>query len=244
MPKARVLKKYRGGGGSNELEDLVFRLSLELPIHESETIVNKLEVTDMKSFKNKTTKYGLINVPHSGKIIDIQENITREGDANKILSVILDMREKINEDEEILCHKLDITFVGDGINKNHNTSYIYNIIRVLRLNNLYDLIDVTPKAINDISEQELPQIYKGKLLALRKNLKTNNKIYTFLMKNKILTQHEAIHVYKEFGILNPDDLQYFTQEDIKKLKLKEEKKKKLLILILDKGNKKISPSSS
>jgi hypothetical protein len=242
MPKARVLKKYRGGGGSNELEDLVFRLSLELPIHESENIVNKLGVTDMTSFKNKTAKYGLINVPHSGKIIDIQENITMEGDANKILSVILDMREKIKEDEQILFHNLDTTFEGYGINRNHNTSYIYNIIRILRLNNLYDLIDVTPKDIKDI--QELPQIYKEKLLALRKDLKTNNKIYTFLMKNKILTQHEAIHVYKEFGILNPDDLHFFSQNEINSIKkLKKEKKDKLLILIRD-INKKISPSSS
>ena len=67
------------------------------------------------------------------------------------------------------------------------------------------------------------------------------------MKNKILTQHEAIHVYKVFGILNPDDLHDFTQKDINSIKkLKEEKKGKLWNLIQDirTGEKKISPSSS
>jgi len=231
------------------LEDLVFRLSLAgLPIHECVNIVQKLEVSDLRSFKNKTAKYGSINEPHSGKINDVQKNITMEGDANRILRVILDMRKKIKEDEQILRHNLYITFIGNGINRNHNTSYISNIIRILLLNNLYDLIDATPKDIKDISEQELPQIYKDKLLALRKYLKTKNKIYTLLMKDKILTQHEAIHVYKVLGILNPDDFEYFSKEDIdnEDIKLTTEKRDKLWNLIQEirNGNKKISPSSS
>ena len=62
MPKARALKKYRGGGGSNELEDLVFRLSLAgLPIHESVNIVKNLDVSDLISFKNKTAEFSYID---------------------------------------------------------------------------------------------------------------------------------------------------------------------------------------
>jgi hypothetical protein len=250
MSKARALKKkYRGGGGSNELEDLVFRLSLELPIHESINIVQQLNVSDMSSFKSKIAKYGDINKLKLEKIEDIEKEITMEGDANRILSVILNMIKEINEDEQILMHHLEGTFIGNGINTNYNASYITYIIQTLRFNNIYDLIDATPKDIKDISEQELPQIYKDKLLALRKSLKTTNKIYTLLMKDKNLTQHEAIYVSKILGILNPKDFKYFTKKDIDDNinKLTTEKKEKLWILIKDlqqSGKKKISQSSN
>jgi hypothetical protein len=54
------------------------------------------------------------------------------------------------------------------------------------------------------------------------------------MKTKILTQHEAIYVYKEFGILNPNDIQHFSEKDIDNniIKLTEEKKKLLWRWIL------------
>jgi hypothetical protein len=55
MSKVRTLKKYKGGG-SNELDDLKYRLSIALSIHESKMIVEKLEVTDMRSFKNNTAE--------------------------------------------------------------------------------------------------------------------------------------------------------------------------------------------
>jgi hypothetical protein len=154
---------------------------------------------------------------------------------------------EIKEEKEKLIDYLNNAFTGDGINTNYNAPYITYIIQTLRFNNIYDLIDATPKDINDISEQELPQIYKVKLLALRKSLKTTYKLYTFLMKNKNLTQHEAIYVYKTLGILNPDDLVGFSKRDIDSItKLTNEKKGKLWNLIedLQSGKKKISPSSN
>jgi signal recognition particle subunit SRP54 len=86
--------------------------------------------------------------------------------------------------------------------------------------------------------------FSGKLA---KYLKTQKKIYTLLMKDKILTQHEAIHVYKELGILKPDDLKHFTEKDINSIKkLTKEKKGQLWELIEDirNGEKKTSSSSS
>jgi hypothetical protein len=198
----------------------------------------------MSSFKNNTAMYGSINEPHSRKINHIHEKITKEGNANKILSVILDMIKEIKEEEDILTHNLNM-LLGFVIHMDDNG--LNTIKRTLRLNNIYDLIDATPKDINDISEQELPQIYKEKLLKLRIYLKNTNKIYTFLMKTKFLTQHEAIYVSKKLGILKPDDLKGFTKKDIDNniIKLTEEKKEKLsnLIQAIRNGLNKISPSS-
>jgi hypothetical protein len=125
------------------------------------------------------------------------------------------MIKEIKEEEDILTHNLNM-LLGYVIHMDDNG--LNTIQRTLRLNNIYDLIDATPKDINDISEQELPQIYKVKLLALRKSLQTKNKIYTFLMKTKILTQHEAIYVSETLGILKPDDFQHFSEKDINSIK--------------------------
>jgi hypothetical protein len=221
MPKARVLKKYMGGGGSNELEDLVFRLSLELPIEKSKNIVQKLNVSDMSSFKNNTAMF-----------ID-----------KKSLSVILNMIKEINKEEDILTYNLNM-LLGSVIRIDDIDNDLNTIKRTLRLNNIYDLIDATP---NDINVSELPQIYKDKLLKLRIYLKNINKIYTFLMKTKFLTQHEAIYVSETLGILKPDDLKHFTVNDINSIKkLTKEKKGQLLVLIEDilNGKKETSSSSS
>ena len=115
----------------------------------------------------------------------------------------------------------------------------------LQLRNIYDLIDAKPKDINDTV---FPQIYKVMLLALRKNLKKGTKGYTFLMKTKFLTQHEAIYVCATLGIKIPINLTLFNKQDLneKLTKLTTEKRDKLWNLIQDirNGNKKISPSSS
>jgi hypothetical protein len=152
------------------------------------------------------------------------------------------MIKEIKEEEDILTHNLNM-LLGYVIHMDDNGLNTETIQRTLRLNNIYDLIDATPK---DINESELPQIYKEKLLKLRIYLKNTNKIYTFLMKTKILTQHEAIYVSKKLGILNPDDIQHFNEKDINSInKLTEEKKEKLsnLIQAIRNGEKKISPSS-
>jgi len=75
------------------LEDLVFRLSLELPIEKSINIVQKLNVSDMSSFKNNTAKYGSKIKPYLEKIDDDIDE--------KSLSVILNMIKEIKEEEDI-----------------------------------------------------------------------------------------------------------------------------------------------
>ena len=81
------------------------------------------------------------------------------------------MIKEIKEEEDILTHNLNM-LLGYVIHMDDNGLNTETIQRTLRLNNIYDLIDATPKDINDINESELPQIYKVKLLALRKSLKT------------------------------------------------------------------------
>jgi hypothetical protein len=249
MTKARALKKYRGGGNSNELEDLVFRLSLAgLPIHESVNIVNKLGVTDLISFKMKTDEFSFRSTTERRKIQIIKDNITREGDAEKIKIAIDSIREEIRGEEESLKYLIEnyLNYNGNGIiNKYHNNAYMYAFIRTLQLRNIYDLIDAKPKDINDIDNTLFPQIYKEKLLALRTNLKKETKGYTFLMKTKFLTQHEAIYVCETLGIKNPINLKFKNKQALNNIeKLTIEKREKLWNLIVGiKSGKKFSSSS-
>jgi len=251
MTKARALKKYRGGGNSNELEDLVFRLSLAgLPIHESVNIVKKLDVSDLISFEYKTDEFSFRSTTEQKKIEIIKDKITREGNANKISIAIDSIRKEIREEEEYLKYLIRnyLKYNGNGIiNKYHNDSYMYLFIETLQLKNIYDLIDAKPKDINDIDDTLFPQIYKDKLLALRKNLKKETKGYTFLMKTKFLTQHEAIYVCETLGIKIPINLKFKNIQALNNIdKLTTEKKRNLWNLIQDirSGEKKISPSSS
>jgi hypothetical protein len=231
------------------LEDLVFRLSLAgLPIHESVNIVNKLGVTDMRSFKNKTAEFSYRSTTERRKLEIIKDNITREGDAEKIKIAIDSIREEIRREEEGLSNSIENYFRNNGIDPNLNSyayiGYISQTMRTLQLYNIYDLIDTKPKDINDISEQELPQIYKELLLAFQKNLKDRTRGYRFLMKTKILTQHEVIYVCATLGIKFPRDLKYLNKQDLRIIeKLTIEKRKKLWNLIEDiKSGKKFSLS--
>ena len=129
------------------MEDLKYRLNLKLPSHETENIVSKLGVTDLPSFLNKTAVFGHI-ISDAEKIKFIKDKITREADANIILSAVLGIREEIEKEKHILIGYLENDFRGDGINHLHNTSYIGTIMRTLRLGTIYDLIDVKPKNIS------------------------------------------------------------------------------------------------
>ena len=231
MSKARTLKKKYKGGGSNELDDLKYRLSLKLlslklPTNESEIIVRELGVTDMASFLHKTAVFNYRTATNAEKIKLIKDKIRTEADANKILSVVLGIREEIEEEKQILIGYLENAFRGDGINHLHNTSYIATIMRTLKLTKFYDLIDVKPQVINDIDDVALPQIYKKKLLALRKSLKEEYKVLKLLMETKFLTLYEAKNVINTLGVSynSPETFINFSQEDIDEILLSDEKK--------------------
>jgi hypothetical protein len=228
LPKV-AKKKVKKGGGSNELDDLIYRLSLKLlslklPTNESEIIVRELGVTDMASFLHKTAVFGFRTTTNAEKIKLIKDNIRTEADANKILSVVLGIREEIEEEKQILNGYLENAFRGDGINHLHNTSYIAMIMRTLKLGTIYDLIDVKPQVINEIND--VPQIYKKKLLALRKSLKEEYKVLKLLMETKILTLYEAKNVINTLGVSynSPETFINFSQEDIREILLSDEKK--------------------
>jgi len=231
------------------LEDLVFRLSLAgLPIHESVNIVQKLDVSKLiRSFQILTDGFSYRDTTYRKKIQIIKDEITREGDANKILIAIDSIREEIRREEESLNYLIEdyLNLNGEGIiNEYHNRSYMYMFIHTLQLYNIYDLIDAKPKDINDIDDTLFPQIYKEKLLAFRKNLRYDNKCYTFLMKTKFLTQHEAIYVCAKLGIKIPTDLTIINKQALRRIEiLTEEKREKLWNLIVDiKSGKKFSSS--
>ena len=81
LPKV-AKKKVKKGGGSNELDDLKYRLSLKLlslklPTNESEIIVRELGVTDMASFLHKTAVFGFRTTTNAEKIKLIKDNIRR-----------------------------------------------------------------------------------------------------------------------------------------------------------------------
>jgi hypothetical protein len=199
-------------------------LSLKLPTNESEIIVRELGVTDMASFLHKTAVFGFRTTTNAEKIKLIKDNIRTEADANKILSVVLGIREEIEEEKQILNGYLENAFRGDGINHLHNTSYIAMIMRTLKLGTIYDLIDVKPQVINEIND--VPQIYKKKLLALRKSLKEEYKVLKLLMETKILTLYEAKNVINTLGVSynSPETFINFSQEDIREILLSDEKK--------------------
>ena len=230
LPKV-AKKKVKKGGGSNELDDLKYRLSLKLlslklPTNESEIIVRELGVTDMASFLHKTAVFGFRTTTNAEKIKLIKDNIRTEADANKILSVVIGIREEIEKEKQILNGYLENAFRGDGINHLHNTSYIATIMRTLKLGTIYDLIDVKPQVINDIDDVALPQIYKKKLLALRKSLKEEYKVLKLLMETKFLTLYEAKNVINTLGVSynSPETFINFSQEDIDEILLSDEKK--------------------
>lgn len=239
MSKARALKlKKKYKGGSNELDEIIYRLSLKLPIHEVKMIVERLGVTDMISFLNKTDIFGKSSATYATNINFIKDNITKEAAADSILSAVIGIREEIEEEKQELIGYLKKAFTGRGINPNHNTSYIAMIMRTLKLGEFYDLIDVKPKDINDINDLKdikdvaLPQIYKEKLLALQKYLKKKHKVITLLMNTKILTLYEAKTVINslEISYNSPETFIYFSQEDIDSIdnKILSKEKKKLL----------------
>ena len=96
----------------------------------------------------------------------------------------------------------------------------------LKLGTIYDLIDVKPQVINDIDDVALPQIYKKKLLALRKSLKEEYKVLKLLMETKFLTLYEAKNVINTLGVSynSPETFINFSQEDIDEILLSDEKK--------------------
>ena len=216
---------------SNELDEIRYRLGLALPIHEVEIIVSKLGVTDLASFLNKTAVFGF-RITDAEKIEIIKDKITKEADANRILSAVLGIRKEIEEEKQILIGYLEKAFTGKGINPNHNTSYIAMIIRTLKLAKFYDLIDVKPQVIKDINDVVLPQIYKERLLALQKSLKKKHKVLILLMNTKFLTLYEAKTVINslEISYNSPETFIYFSQEDIDSIdnKILSKEKKKLL----------------
>ena len=232
MSKARTLKKKYKGGGSNELDDLIYRLSLKLPKHETDMIISKLGITDLASFLNKTAVFNYRTATNETNKIFINEEISKEVDANKILSVVIGIRKEIEEEKQILIGYLEKAFTGVGINPLHNTSYIATIMRTLKLTKFDDLIDVTPKVIKDVNDVVLPQRYKEKLLALRESLKKEHKVLTLLMETKILTLYEAKNVINTLGVSynSPETFINFSEKDvnsINKLLLSDEKKKLL-----------------
>lgn len=178
----------------------------------------------MASFLHKTAVFGFRTTTNAEKIKLIKDNIRTEADANKILSVVLGIREEIEEEKQILNGYLENAFRGDGINHLHNTSYIAMIMRTLKLGTIYDLIDVKPQVINEIND--VPQIYKKKLLALRKSLKEEYKVLKLLMETKILTIYEAKNVINTLGVSynSPETFINFSQEDIREILLSDEKK--------------------
>ena len=135
-----------------------------------------------------------------------------------------DQSEITEEEKQILNGYIENAFRGDGINHLHNTSYIAMIMRTLKLGTIYDLIDVKPQVINEIND--VPQIYKKKLLALRKSLKEEYKVLKLLMETKILTLYEAKNVINTLGVSynSPETFINFSQEDIREILLSDEKK--------------------
>ena len=178
----------------------------------------------MASFLHKTAVFGFRTTTNAEKIKLIKDNIRTEADANKILSVVLGIREEIEKEKQLLNGYLENAFRGDGINHLHNTSYIAMIMRTLKLGTIYDLIDVKPQVINEIND--VPQIYKKKLLALRKSLKEEYKVLKLLMETKILTIYEAKNVINTLGVSynSPETFINFSQEDIREILLSDEKK--------------------
>jgi len=124
------------------------------------------------------------------------------------------------------------------------TFYITEIMRILKILNVYDII-----VMNKVNIKQLQQPYKDWLLQLQQLLKERYQIFTLLIKTGLFTQHEAIHVDNSLRgssvkIEKTEDLMNITQKHFDQLFLLSEDKKEILNKFFQEQKIKLTKGSS
>ena len=124
------------------------------------------------------------------------------------------------------------------------TFYITEIMRILKILNVYDII-----VMNKVNIKNLQQPYKDWLLQLQQLLKERYQIFTLLIKTGLFTQHEAINVDNSLRgssvkIEKTEDLMKITQKHFDQLFLLSEDKKEILNKFFQEQKIKLTKGSS
>jgi hypothetical protein len=241
---------------SNYLGDLVYRLSRKLPNRDWDLILRLLDVTDMFTFMNKASIFEFTDTfskrSNNNYIQNLIRNQINEDEASKIINAINRLYEEIKDEQKLFINFLNNTFKGfisdskktftttkqgnreyskvyPEVSDINTTFYIPEIMIKLKLTNVFDII-----VMNKVNIKKLQQPYKDWLLILQQLLKENYQIFTLLMKTRLFTQHEAIHVDNSLRtssivkIVKTEDLMNITQKHFRQLFLLSEDKKELL----------------
>jgi hypothetical protein len=242
---------------SNYLGDLVYRLSIKLPYRDWDLILRLLDVTDMFTFINKASIFVFSDTFSKRSNNNYIQNLIRnqintpftiEEEASKIINAINRLYEEIMGEQNLFINFLNSTFKGfiSDSKKTFTTTkqgnreyskvypevsdiditlYIPEIMRKLKLTNVFDII-----VMNKVNIKKIQQPYKDWLLKLQQLLKEKYQIFTLLMKTRLFTQHEAIHVdniLRTSSIVKTEDLMNITQKHFRQLLLSEDKKELL-----------------
>jgi hypothetical protein len=235
MPKV-VVKKYKRQnkktkGGGDEIKELRYRLGVHLDklpeisykqhLRECDMIINKLDLTDRER---------VINI-EDGEMIDKILKYMKESNVLRICKAIKSLKDEIIKEKE---EDLKELFNPIRICSRNTTERDYNtIITSLKLTNKYDIIVVEDKDINDLINSGIPDVLIPCLLKLKKELEEKYKVFTLLMKTKLLTLYEAKNVVNSLGISDPNYIIIVSQNiDSIDNKILSEKKKKQLGLHL------------
>ena len=193
MPKV-VVKKYKRQnkktkGGGDEIRELRYRLGVHLDklpeisykqhLRECDMIINKFELTDRGS---------VVHI-EDDKIIDIILKKIKESNVLRNFKAIKSLRDEIRKEKEEYLNEL---FNPIRYCSRNTTERVFDtIITSLKLTNKYDIIVVEDKDINDLINSGIPNVLIPCLLELKKELEEKYKVFTLLMKTKLLTLYEA-----------------------------------------------------
>jgi hypothetical protein len=226
VKKPKVVVKTKGGG--DEIKELRYRLGVHLDklpeisykqhLQECDMIINKLDLTDRGS---------VVHI-EDGKIIDIILEKMKESNVLRIYKAIKSLRDEIRKEKE---EDLNELFNPIRFCSRNTTERVFNtIIMSLKLTNKYDIIIVEVKDINDLRNSGIPDVLIPCLLKLKNELEEKYKVFTLLMKTKLLTLYEAKNVVNSLGISDPISFIYFCEKDIEYIdnKILSKKKKKKL----------------
>jgi hypothetical protein len=190
----------------NYLGDLVYRLSLKSPYRNWGLILRLLGVTDMFTFINKASILNFRYRFSKRNNINYIQNLVRDNhnlhtpfnieEASNIIDAINRLYKDIIDEQHlskvfISDSKKIFTTTKQG-NRQYSkvyrvvtdidtTLYITEIMRILKILNVYDII-----VMNKVNIKKLQQPYKDWLLQLQQLLKERYQIFTLLIKTGLL----------------------------------------------------------